>query len=68
MLVVWAGGTDGNLFPLRRSAAFKLTFEESVNKTTLLDCVGVQEPLLQTIYLHKNFRKKIAKFAQILGI
>jgi len=60
-------GTDGNLFPLCRSTAFKLTFEESVNKATTLDCVGVQEPLLQTKYLYKNFRK-LAKFAQILGI
>jgi hypothetical protein len=57
MLVAWAGDTDGNLSPLCRSTAFKLTFEESVNKAILLDCVGVQEPLLQTKYLYKNIRK-----------
>jgi len=43
MLAAWARGTDGNLFLLCRSTAFKLTFEESVN-TTQLDSVGVQEP------------------------
>ena len=32
MLAVWASGTDGNLFPLRRNTAFKLTFEEKMNK------------------------------------
>lgn len=32
MLVAWARDTYGNFFPLRRSTAFKLTFEESVNK------------------------------------
>jgi hypothetical protein len=67
MLAEWAGGTDGNLFLLCRSTAFKLTFEESVNKATPLECVGVQESLLQTKHLHKILRK-LAKFAQILGI
>jgi hypothetical protein len=32
MLVAWARGTDGNLFPSCRSTAVKLTFEESINK------------------------------------
>ena len=32
MLVAWDRGTGGNLFLLCRSTAFKLTFEESVNK------------------------------------
>jgi len=32
MLAEWARGTDGNLFPLCRSTACKLTFEESTNK------------------------------------
>jgi len=32
MLVAWARDTYGYLFPLCRSTAFKLTFEESVNK------------------------------------
>ena len=35
MLIAWARGTDGNFFPLRRSTAFKLTFEESTNATQL---------------------------------
>jgi len=57
MLAAWAGGTGGNLFLVCRNTAFKLTFEESVNKATLLDCVDVPEHLLQTRYLYKNFRK-----------
>ena len=32
MLARWAGGTEGNLFPLCGSKAFKRTFEESMNK------------------------------------
>ena len=32
MLVAWARGTDGSLFPLRRSTGFKISFEESINK------------------------------------
>ena len=32
MLAAWARGTDGILFPLYRSTAVNLTFEESVNK------------------------------------
>jgi len=32
MLAAWARGTDGNLFPLCRSTASKLTSEESTNK------------------------------------
>ena len=32
MLVAWARDTYGNLFPLCRRRAFKLTFEELVNK------------------------------------
>jgi hypothetical protein len=67
MLVAWARGTDGNLFLLCRCTAFNLTFEELVDKAAPLDCVGVQEPLLQAKHLYKNFRK-LAKFAQILGI
>jgi hypothetical protein len=44
MLVAWARDTNGNLFPLRRSTAFKLTSEESVNKH-YFDRAGVQELL-----------------------
>ena len=32
MLAAWARGTDGDLFPLCRSTAFKLTFGESIKK------------------------------------
>ena len=32
MLVAWARGLGGNLFPLCRSTAFKLTSQESVSK------------------------------------
>ena len=35
MLVAWARGTDGSLFPLRRNTAFKISFEESTNATHL---------------------------------
>jgi len=31
MLAAWAGGTDGNLFPLRRNTAYRITFEKSIN-------------------------------------
>ena len=44
MLLAQAGGTDGNLFLLLRSTAFKLTFEESINATHL-DRADVQECL-----------------------
>ena len=44
MLAAWARCTDGNFFPLCRSTALKLTFENSTNATQL-DCVGVQKPL-----------------------
>jgi len=32
MLVAWARGSGGNLFPLRRSTAFKQTSQESLSK------------------------------------
>jgi len=32
MLVAWVRGTDGNLFLLRKSTTFKVTFEESIHK------------------------------------
>jgi len=32
ILAEWVNSTDGNLFPLCRSTAFKLTFEESINR------------------------------------
>jgi hypothetical protein len=32
MLAAWFSGKDGNLFPLYRSTAFKVTSEESINK------------------------------------
>jgi hypothetical protein len=31
MLAAWARGTDGNLFPLCRSTAFRITSEKSIN-------------------------------------
>jgi hypothetical protein len=33
MLAVWTRSADGNLFPLCRSTAFKLTSEQSINKS-----------------------------------
>jgi hypothetical protein len=53
MLARWAGGTEGNLFPLCRSTYFKATFEESMNKATHLDRLGVQEPLKNRKHQYK---------------
>jgi hypothetical protein len=44
MLAAWSVVTDGNLFPLCRSTAFKLSFEGSINKGHS-DRVAVQESL-----------------------
>ena len=54
MLATCARGTDGTLFPLCRSTAFKLNFEESINKPNHLDRVGVQEPVYQNKHHYKT--------------
>jgi len=45
MLAAWARSTDGDLFPLCRSTAFKLTFGESIKNATQLGRVGDQGAL-----------------------
>jgi hypothetical protein len=45
MVATWARETDGNLFPLCKRTSFKLTLEESINKSRSVDRVGVQKPL-----------------------
>jgi hypothetical protein len=68
MLAAWARGTDGNLFPLYRSTAVKLTFEESINKQTPLSWVVLVSRSLHnranivTKYQIIFFREKFFEF------
>ena len=60
MLAAWARGTDRNLFPLCRSTAFKLIFEDSVKTATQLGLAGAQKRL----YNRANF---ITKYQIVLS-
>jgi hypothetical protein len=66
------GGTDGNLFPLYTSTAFKPAFEESINKRPQLNRV-VSKSLYnradiitkyQILFLRENFCEFIVAIAK----
>ena len=58
MLAAWARGTDGNLFPLRRSTDFKLNFEESINKRrSVAITVASQQARRQDNQHHRQNRR-----------